>query len=50
MMSVFQPRPRNYRIEQKDLKYGRRPFDWYRTDGSETILRDDLRIQSNRLR
>ena len=31
-------------VPQKDLKFGRRPFDWYANDGHDIILKDNIRV------
>lgn len=32
------------RIPQNDLKFGRRPFDWYPNNGTNQIVKDEIRI------
>lgn len=36
-------------LAQKDLKFGRRPFDWYTNGGQDVILKDNICIGRRRL-
>jgi len=33
-----------FNLPQTDLKFGRRPFDWYPNDGRSCIIKDDIQI------
>lgn len=33
-------------VPQMDLKYGRRPFDWYKNKGKDSVLNENVQIGS----
>jgi hypothetical protein len=33
-----------FNLPQTDLKFGRRPFDWYPNDGTSCIMKEDIQI------